>query len=252
MKKILITRPRSQSDQFANLLARAGFEPIIFPVIEILPLEDISALISASYDLSLYRWAIFTSVNTVQIVFSHAEIAESIRNAEIKIAAIGAKTAEALKECGIHISFVPDEYISTAILPGLGDLQGVHILYPCAEAVRDELPDAIEDAGGIVHKIPVYKTVPAPIDPASLNQLRTGVNMVVFSSPSTVENFIQVLKKFDIDPLNLPGSPTVACIGPVTSFVARQAGFNVAFVPQDHTIDGLVKAIGDYYVERNK
>ncbi len=39
MKRILITRPRSQADEFANRLLAEGFEPIYFPVIEIKPLK---------------------------------------------------------------------------------------------------------------------------------------------------------------------------------------------------------------------
>ena len=38
MKRILITRPRSQADGFAEKLRVAGYETIFFPVIEIQPI----------------------------------------------------------------------------------------------------------------------------------------------------------------------------------------------------------------------
>ena len=36
-KRILITRPRRQADEFARALREAGAQPLLFPVIEIGP-----------------------------------------------------------------------------------------------------------------------------------------------------------------------------------------------------------------------
>ena len=47
MKRILITRPRLQSDDFAAELRIAGFEPIFFPVIEIQPIANNIALVGS-------------------------------------------------------------------------------------------------------------------------------------------------------------------------------------------------------------
>jgi len=67
--KVLITRPRSQADSFANALAEAGFELVFFPVIEIRPFEENVALDRAIAKLSCYEWVVFTSVNGVEVVF---------------------------------------------------------------------------------------------------------------------------------------------------------------------------------------
>ena len=68
--KVLITRPRSQADSFADALANAGFEPIFFPVIEIHPFEENVALDRAIEKLECYDWIIFTSVNGVDAFFN--------------------------------------------------------------------------------------------------------------------------------------------------------------------------------------
>ena len=65
MKRILITRPRAQADEFAAKLRNAGFEPVYFPVIEIKPVEDNIALERALSKLGCYEWIVFTSVNAV-------------------------------------------------------------------------------------------------------------------------------------------------------------------------------------------
>jgi uroporphyrinogen-III synthase len=71
MKRILVTRPRAQADEFANKLRAAGFEPVYFPVIQIKPVEDNIALERALSKLACYEWIVFTSVNAVEIVFGN-------------------------------------------------------------------------------------------------------------------------------------------------------------------------------------
>ncbi len=48
-KRILITRPRAQAEEFASTLMAAGAHPIFFPVIQIVPLNDFSDLDSWSF-----------------------------------------------------------------------------------------------------------------------------------------------------------------------------------------------------------
>ena len=48
-----------------------------------------------------------------------------------------------------------------------------------------------------------------------------------------------------LQPDALPGSPLIACIGPITAATARQAGLNVDIVAQDYTTEGLVKVMSD-------
>ncbi len=139
-------------NSLADGLKAAGFEPIFFPVIEVLPLEDNSALDKALQTLPGYDWVVFTSVNGVEIFFEHLPPAFDgwhMGGISIpRVAAIGPKTAEALRRHGVEPAFVPDEYVAEAIFEGLGDLRGKWVLLPRAEIARKELPDAICRAGG--------------------------------------------------------------------------------------------------------
>jgi uroporphyrinogen-III synthase len=241
MKRILITRAQSQANEFADKLREAGFEPIYFPVIEIKPVEDNVALERALSKLGCYEWTVFTSVNTVDVVLN--QFPSLNWNASTLIAAIGPKTADALKSHGVMPDFVPDEYVAEAILPGLGDLRGKWVLMPRAEIARKELPEAICNAGGVPHEITVYKTLPAQVNAEGLEALRTGVDMLTFTSASTVENFVAITQKNRLDPFNLPKKPQVACIGPITAQAARQAGFENIIVAKEYTTDGLMEAV---------
>lgn len=240
MKKILITRARAQADEFAEKLRIAGFQPIYFPVIEIKPIENNVALERALSRLGCYEWIVFTSTNTVEVVLSQFP---SVDWSTIKTAAIGPKTAEALKSRGIQPDFVPGEYVAEAILPGLGDLVGSWVLLPRAEMARKELPEAICNAGGVPHEITVYKTLPAEPDHEGMKALRSGVDVVTFTSASTVENFIAIARKNKLDPMNLPNHPVFACIGPITEQAARQAGFENVVVAEEYTTEGLLEQI---------
>jgi uroporphyrinogen-III synthase len=257
--KVLITRPRNQADSFANALAKAGFEPVFFPVIEIRPFEENVALDRAITKLNCYDWIVFTSVNGVDAFFnviasrrrSNLLVDEGIASVALfprndtnpKVAAIGPKTAQSLEARGVTPDFVPDEYVAEAILPGLGDLRGRWVLLPRAEIARKALPEAIVEAGGIAHEIAVYQTLPAEPDPDGLAALKSGVNAVTFTSPSTVENFIEIVSSVGLDPLSLPGNPKIACIGPITQKAAEEAGFVDVIVAEEYTSEGIVKLL---------
>lgn len=241
--KILITRPRAQADVFAEKLHSAGFEPIFFPVIEIQPIENNVALEHALEKLNCYAWVVFTSVNAVDVVFNKYSAFFSIEKSGVKFAAIGPKTAEALRKYSVEPDFVPEEYVAEAILPGLGNLQGKWVLLPRAEIARKALPEAIADDGGIAHEIAVYKTLPTEPDPEGITVLKSGVDVVTLTSPSTVQNFVAICKLNGLDPLNLPNNPLFACIGPITEQAAKEEGLVKLVVAKEYTTEGLLEAL---------
>lgn len=238
MKRILITRPRDQADDFAEKLRAAGFTPIFFPVIEIQPIENNVALERALAKLGCYDWLVFTSVNAVDVVIPQLPI-QSLP----QIAAIGPKTAEALKAHGVMPDFVPTEYVAEAILPGLGDLRGKWVLLPRAEIARKALPQAIFEAGGIPHEISVYKTLSVAPGAEGLAALQSGLDIVTFTSPSTVLNFIAIAREHGLDPLSLSGNPLFACIGPITERAAREEGLTNLVTAREYTTEGLIETI---------
>jgi uroporphyrinogen-III synthase len=244
--KVLITRPRAQSDSFADALRAAGFEPIYFPVIEIRSIEDNPELERALKNLNKYDWIVFTSVNAVdgaRLAPAFAQIQGRPQGSPLRIAAIGPKTADALRKHNIEPDFIPEEYVAEAILPGLGDLRGKWVLLPRAEIARKILPEEIVKAGGTAHEITVYKTLPAQPDAEGIAALKSGVDVITLTSPSTAQNFCAIARQNRLDPLNLPNNPLFACIGPITEQAAREEGLVNIIVAKEYTTDGLVEAI---------
>lgn len=249
--KVLITRPRAQSESFGQALHTAGFEPIYFPVIEIHPMENNAELDQAFNNLKKYDWIVFTSVNAVDVVFDVVArralfpTKQSTTGSDIapKVAVIGPKTADALRKYNIEPDFVPEEYVAEAILPGLGELKNKWVLLPRAEIARKELPDSIVKAGGIAHEIIVYRTLPAEINEEGLHALKSGVDIITFTSASSVENFVAIAKQNGLDPLNLPNNPLFACIGPITEQAAKEEGLVNLVVAKEYTTEGLMEVI---------
>lgn len=243
-KRVLVTRPRAQADEFLAALRQAGAEPVCFPVIAIEALADTAMLDRALGKLACYDWLVLTSVNGVMAVWERlAALEVSALPPGLRVAAIGPKTAGALRSRGVEPDFVPREYIAEAILPGLGDLHGRWVLLPRAELARPDLALAIRQAGGVPHEIVAYRTLPADPDPEGLRALRQGVDILTFTSSSTVRNFISLVAAAGLDPRRLPGSPIVACIGPITAETARQAGLLADVVAEEYTTAGLLAAL---------
>lgn len=246
-KRILVTRPRRQADDLFALLKAEGAEAILFPTIEISPLDDTTQLDKALSGLAAgeYNWVIFTSVNGVSACMDRLQ--KDGQGADVfghaQVAAIGPSTARALQTLGVRVDFVPQEYIAERILDGLGDVAGQRILLPRAEIARPALAEGLVASGARVDEIPVYHTLqPAP-DPAGLAALRRGVDAITFTSSSTVRNFVSLAGP-EI------GSAIVACIGPITANTTRELGLPVHVLGDEYTIPGLVRALKEYFDEQ--
>ena len=260
-KRILITRPRAQAAALCDKLAALGAEPIPFPTIEIAPLEDYAALDNAIGLLSQYHWIIFTSVNGVVAFWNRLDLAGHNDLSDLRVAAIGPVTAQALAKHGVQAHFIPEEYVAEAIVEGIGDVNGQWILLPRADIAREVLAVELGRRGAMVHEIAAYRTLPAAPDPHGLTELRRGVDAITFTSSSTVRNFVMLIsggqkyidaaniRRMGRDGVPMPslGRAAIACIGPITAQTAREVGLPVDGVAKEYTMEGLVAALAEYF-----
>ncbi len=247
-KRVLITRTRSQAGVLSELLLERGAQSIELPTIEIQPLDDYERLDSALRNLFSYDWVIFTSVNAVQVVFDRLETLglDSRAYHASRIGVIGPATASALREHGLVADFVPDTFVSEAIIDGLRGqgFNGGRVLLPRAETAREALNEGLCSMGATVDEIPVYRTI-TPENSASLvdDILSGGIDIATFTSSSTVTNLMHLLDG-DVERLS---DTTIACIGPITSATARELGLKVDIISSEHTITGLIEALETYF-----
>ncbi|MBE0479435.1 MAG: uroporphyrinogen-III C-methyltransferase [Dehalococcoidia bacterium] len=248
-KRVLVTRSRSQASKLSRLLSEYGAESVELPVIEIQPVRPSDETLKEAREFHRYDWVIFTSVNGVEAFLPWSgEAGLELRQARPpKICAIGPATAEACRNHGLHVDYVPEEYISEKILEGLAhrEISGKRILLPRAQNARPLLAEGLRRAGAQVRELAVYRTVPpsAP-DSRGLQMLKDGlIDITTFTSSSTVKNLVLLLG----EDWPLANQTLVACIGPVTRDTAVRYGLKVAVMAKDYTIPGLVTSIAQYY-----
>lgn len=242
-RRVLVTRPAAQAGDPIRRLRELGAEPITCPTIRILPPDDFGPLDAAIRRLPQYDWLIFTSVNGVHFFFQRLEVlGRKEALAMVRLAAIGPATADALAAQGLPVDFVPRQYVAEAIVEGIGDVTGQHILLPRADIARKALANGLRTKGAVVDEVTAYRTVPAsPGDLMTLLGRGGRIDIATFTSPSTVRNFVVLLG--DRSPGEVLGDAVVACIGPITARAAQAVGLTVDIVAEEHTVRGLVRAI---------
>ncbi len=250
-KKILITRARDQSSEFAAELRNLGAKVITFPTIEVLPPTSWKGVDRAIDRLKSYDWAIFTSANGVHFFWQRLIDQGKYKRlpSSLMICAIGPATAKQLKKKGVRIDYIPQAFVAESILKGFGkmNLKGKRILLARARVARDILPKGLKKMGAEVDVVEAYRTVKPRGGTKRLIRLLTGqiIDVITFTSSSTVNHFAELLKTEDLK--TFLKDITIACIGPVTAKTARRWGMRVRIQPRQYTIPGLIRAIAEYF-----
>jgi uroporphyrinogen III methyltransferase/synthase len=254
-KRIVVTRARSQASELARRLCELGAEVIEFPTIAIEPPREYAPMDRAIEQLHNYEWLFFTSVNGVEFFFNRLRQRGKNSHAlqDLKVVAIGPQTARRLESEGLHACFVPAKYQAEGILEGLNpsEIHGGRILIPRAAKARELLPETLRQWGAIVDVVEAYQTVLPQNHKLSVNELleQDRIDLILFTSSSTVVNFAQLLGAQDLAP-RLEGV-IVGCIGPITAQTAIDSGLDVDIISSEFTIPGLVDAIVRHYVSND-
>ena len=244
-KRVLVTRPRKDYKHFAQLLSKYGAEPVPFPVIKIAPVSDSQIPQKAFEELGHFDWLVFTSANGVKMLDRYAP--KLTLPPLLKVAAVGPKTAEAIQKRGWQADVVPERYVAKAILQGLGNISGKRILLARGNLSDQEFPAEMRALGADVTDLVVYRTDRANPDPKSYQQFRRSVDVITFTSASAVFSFVSIIKDAGMDIFQLPGNPIFAYIGPITSKAAQDNNLPLNVIAQQHTLEGLVDALIQYY-----
>ncbi len=247
-RRVVVTRAAAQQGALADALREQGAQVLALPVIAFAPTPR-GPIEDAVAQLEGYDDVVFTSANGVdaflEVLFAAGRDLRAF--AGTRVCAIGPATARRLADRGLVPDLVPPEYVAESLLDAMsvGGVAGRRVLIPRAAVARELLPDGLREAGAGVTVLPVYETVsPAP-DEGVREAVATGeVDWITFTASSTVGGLTAIFD--DSELAKLRASVKVACIGPVTADTARAAGFDVAVVAAEYTIDGLVRALAGH------
>ena len=252
-RTVVITRAASQAAELSTLLESYGAQVFVCPTIEIREPDSYERLDEALDHLYGYDWLIFTSANSVHFFLKRlATRGLKVEDLdEIRVCAIGQKTADELHEAHVHVDVIPSQSTGEGVFVALGEfaggVQGLNFLLPRAAVGREYLPQALENAGARVDVVTAYQTVvPENLDRGRLAaMLAGGVDCVAFTSPSTVKNLAQLFDTHDLSK-TLAGV-AIACIGAVTAATAVEYGLDVDIQPDQSSSESLAIAIAQHF-----
>jgi len=245
-KKILLTRASEPKVEIRKKLEKLGAEVLKLPTIRIRPPKSYADLDKAISEIENYDWIIFTSQNGVNFFFQRylkkGKPFPVLK--KIKIGAIGPATSKKIKKYNLEVVFEPKKYTSREIVKNFKaqsfKIKGTRILLPRADIAPAYLPKELSKLGAEVTPLVAYRTIRERKVPSRIKKmLRNGeIDFVVFTSSSTVKNFLPLIPKEYINP-----KIKFVSIGPVTTKTAKELGLKIKIQAKEHTLDGLLKAI---------
>ncbi len=194
-KWIAVTRPLHQAENFRMMLQRADANTILFPLLEIVPPNDLTVAQKKLNDIQGYDLVIFVSSNAVDHAFKW--IKPSDLNT-VKIASTGKKTASLLTKLHVDTDFFPETLFNSeallAIPAFLNFCKNKRIAIVRGDGGRDFLRDSLLNIGANVDYIDVYQRVFPQENIGLLKQYwqRDQLDMVVLTSESSVVNFFNL------------------------------------------------------------
>ncbi|HTV79848.1 MAG TPA: uroporphyrinogen-III synthase [Steroidobacteraceae bacterium] len=235
---VVVTRDEPADGPLSRELRALGLAVLGWRVLSVGPAAETSALTAALARLNEFGWLVFAS--------QHA-VAEMVRRvpvppADVQIAAVGARTAQALTGSGWPVSLVPGEHTAEALVAALAPrlAPGTKVLFPAGSRSLPTIREGLTAAGAAVTQVDTYSTRSAPLDVRTCRDWvgRRAIGAVTFTSPSAVEELDRALGPRTFD--ELLESAAAITLGPTTGRTLAARGFpSVLAVPG--TLSGMAR-----------
>lgn len=208
--RAVITRPRAQAKELAQQLEAAGCAVEIFPLLDIKPLEDTTALKQALGRLRSYRLVAFVSPNAIDAAFAHLDIWPQ----EVPIAVVGEGSRAALARHGVNASNAKiispsdrERTDSQTLLAELAleSLVGGTVLILRGETGRELLADTLKSANVVVEQVAAYRREA----PVSNNEVRARLLLLLDSGCDWVITSSEALRNLVSLARDAGGEPSV-------------------------------------------
>ncbi len=191
--KIVVTRPREQAIRLTQDIGRFGGRALLFPLLEIAPAADQTALHMQLARIAQFDLAIFISPNAVQYGMTAIRAAGDLPPA-LHIATVGQGSAKALRELGAANIIAPTENFDSEgllALPELQNIAGWRVLIFRGEDGRKLLGNTLEARGAIVEYAACYQRNKPQLDVAAL--LNDAPDAITVTSSEALDHLRQML-----------------------------------------------------------
>ena len=244
--RVLVTRPERQAGPMVEALRGAGAVPVAFPTTRIAePADGGAALADAASRVEEFDWVVVSSANGVERLLAAADAAGTRAGAEGRAwACVGPGTAAALRRAGIEPRIVAERHVAEGLAEALArvDLGEARVLLPLAAGARPVLRDALLVRAAAVEAVTAYRSIADGRGAGEVRETleRGEIDVITFTSPSTVERFVEAVGA-------RTGGARVAVIGPVTAAAARERGLRADIVAEKHSTEGLIEALVKHF-----
>ena len=220
-----------------------GGNVIPFPTIKLEEITPNKELEESIRNINKYSYIVFTSVTGVNIFFNKFLELKDIRTlAGIKIAAVGSKTANAIKKYGIKVDIIPERFAAEDLIDKLKEVltKEDKVLIPRGKLGRRELVEELSKVS-LVHEIIIYDTVKSK---ESKDEMISRIEdldsyYLLFTSPSTFTNFIEILGD---DSSWVLEKGKIISIGPITKTI-EEKGYKVYKQAETYTVEGILELL---------
>jgi len=214
---VLVTRPEHQAHHLCRLIEAEGGSAVLFPALEIRPVSDRPALRAMVGPVDRYGLIVFVSANAVRF---GGDLVGQRR--DLRIAAIGRATAQALNTSGLRVSIIPKGGSDSEALLASSELQhmaGQRVLIVRGRGGRELLGDTLAARGAEVVYAEVYERQPAHPSRETLGEIEElwrhgGVNVYTATSSELLESLVGLVtprcRELMDSTAMLTGAPRVA------------------------------------------
>lgn len=197
-RRIVVTRPAAQAAGLAQMIADAGGDAVVFPLLEIGPVDDPQPLQGAVERLSDYALAVFVSPNAIDYALP-ALLAAGPWPASLQAAVIGPSSAALLARHGVRNVVAPAQRFDSEALLELPALQraavsGKRVLLLRGNGGRELLAQTLGARGAHVDAVSCYQRR-APADATPIAELLDAgrLDALTLSSSEGLRNLLALL-----------------------------------------------------------
>ena len=196
-RHIVVTRPAEQALHLAELIAAAGGEVLLFPVLSISDIEDPAPLLAMAARLDDYDLAIFVSPNAVERALTPILAGRSWPPGTA-VATVGKGSERALARFGITRVIAPSlRFDSEALLelPELQQMAGRRVVIFRGDGGRELLGDTLRARGARIDYVSCYRRSKPDSDGAPLMTLwaRRELDALTVTSSEGLRNLHEML-----------------------------------------------------------
>lgn len=227
-------------DEAVELIESLGATPVADPMLAVDATSETPTEDAGGHDASAEPPLVAPREDADYVVLTSKTGVELAADAgwdpgDATVAAIGERTAQALREAGYDVDVVPAEYSSSGLVDALADaVDGARVEVARSDHGSPVLTDGLVAAGAYVHETILYRlTLPDGAGESAGLAAEGELDAALFTSSLTVEHFLEAAENRGVRAEAIAGldDAVVGTIGEPTRETAEAHGITVDVVP---------------------